>query len=234
MSDPNALPADEGHVFLFDKPLGWTSFQAVKKLKYLSKSKKIGHAGTLDPLASGLLVICSGKKTKTIEAIQAQPKEYDALVRLGASTPSYDLETEPEQFTPWEHLDREAIEQALHSFRGEIWQTPPLFSAIKVNGKRAYDLARAGSDHTLKSRPVQIHELELLDMQGSDLRLRIRCSKGTYIRSLAHDLGIALGTRSHLAALRRTKIGDFSVEQALSPDQWQREFRPESEETPSN
>jgi tRNA pseudouridine55 synthase len=228
MSDPNAAPQDEGHVFLFDKPLGWTSFQAVKKLKYLTKSKKIGHAGTLDPLASGLLVICSGKKTKTIEGIQAQPKEYEATIRLGSSTPSYDLETEPEHHCAWEHIGPSDIENALDQFRGEIMQTPPLFSAIKVDGKRAYDMARAGSDHQLKARPVSIYSFELLEQIGPDLKVRIACSKGTYIRSLAHDLGLHLGTRSHLAALRRTKIGEFDVSQALTPEAWQSQLRPET------
>ena len=228
MSDPNAVPQDEGQVFLFDKPLGWTSFQAVKKLKYLTKSKKIGHAGTLDPLATGLLIICSGKKTKTIEGIQAQPKEYEATIRLGASTPSYDLETEPEEHCAWEHITGSDIEKALEQFRGEIMQTPPLFSAIKVDGKRAYDMARAGSDLQLKPRPVTIYAFDLLEQVGPDLKVRIACSKGTYIRSLAHDLGLSLGTRSHLAALRRTKIGNFHVDQALTPETWQQRLRPET------
>ena len=229
MSDPNAAPQEEGQVFLFDKPLGWTSFQAVRKLKYLTKSKKIGHAGTLDPLASGLLIICSGKKTKTIEGIQAQPKEYEATIRLGASTPSYDLETEPEEHCAWEHITSSDIEKALEQFRGEIMQTPPLFSAIKVDGKRAYDMARAGSDHQLKSRPVTIYSFDVLEQDGPDLKVRIACSKGTYIRSLAHDLGLSLGIRSHLAALRRTKIGDFEVSKALTPEAWQELLRPETD-----
>ena len=205
---------NEGKVLLIDKPLHWTSFDVVKKLKFALKVKKIGHAGTLDPLATGLLILCTGKMTKSIEKYQAQEKEYTGEFTLGFTTPSYDLETEPVFHSETSHLKLEDLHQATLPFVGEIEQTPPIFSAVKTGGKRAYSLAREGKEVKLKSRKVTISEFKITDFQNNKMAFRVRCSKGTYIRSLAHDFGEKLGVGAFLSALRRTKIGDFSVDDA--------------------
>lgn len=211
-----------GQILLIDKPLKWSSFQAVNKLKYtlinklkLPKKFKIGHAGTLDPLASGLLIVCTGKFTKRITEIQAQAKEYTGTFHIGATTPSYDLETEIDATFPTEHITAELIEKARLSFVGEIDQKPPVFSAIKKDGKRLYEHARAGEEVEIAHRKTTIHEFELTRIALPEIDFRVVCSKGTYIRSLAFDFGAALQSGAHLTALRRTKIGEFSVENAI-------------------
>ncbi|MEO5790410.1 tRNA pseudouridine(55) synthase TruB [Gelidibacter sp.] len=212
----------EGKVLLIDKPLHWTSFQAVNKLRWeirrahKIKKIKVGHAGTLDPLASGLLVICTGKMTKNIDSFQAQIKEYTGTFVLGGTTPSYDLETEIDQTYPTEHLTDELIRNATAQFIGEISQFPPVFSALKKDGKRLYEFARAGEAVDIPSRQVHISEFEITRIVNLEVHFRVICSKGTYIRSLAHDFGQALHSGAHLSALRRTKIGDFDVENAVS------------------
>lgn len=211
-----------GQILLIDKPLKWSSFQAVNKLKYtlinklkLPKKFKIGHAGTLDPLASGLLIICTGKFTKRITELQGMPKEYTGTFHIGATTPSYDLETEIDATFPTEHITDELIEKARLSFVGEIDQKPPVFSAIKKDGKRLYEHARAGEEVEIAHRKTTIHEFELTRIALPEIDFRVVCSKGTYIRSLAFDFGAALQSGAHLTALRRTKIGEFSVENAI-------------------
>lgn len=207
----------EGEVLLIDKPVQWTSFDIVKKLRYGLKIKKIGHAGTLDPLASGLLILCTGKMTKQIESYQAREKEYTGTIVLGARTPSYDLETPVEVVADPGHLQQSTIEQALNQFRGEILQVPPAHSAIKVQGKRAYQNARAGKAQKLDPRPVTVSTFEITHYRTPEVGFRIVCSKGTYIRSLANDLGEALGVGGYLSSLRRTRIGEFSVADAQDP-----------------
>lgn len=214
MSQPEA---PQGEILLIDKPYGWTSFQAVKKVKWLLKAKKVGHAGTLDPLATGLLILCTEKKTKEIESIQAQEKEYTGTITVGATTPSYDMETEPNENFPFDHITQELIDKTLPQFIGDISQIPPLFSAIKVDGKRAYTLARQGSDHELKSRIIHVREFEITRLELPEIDFRVSCSKGTYIRSLAFDFGKALGSGAYLSALRRTKIGNYSVLDGVEP-----------------
>lgn len=212
-----------GQILTFDKPLGWTSFQLVGKVRWLlcraigRKKLKVGHAGTLDPLATGMMVICTGKATKRIEELQLGRKEYTATLQLGATTPSYDLEHEVDATFPTEHITEEAVKDALQRFTGEIEQIPPIFSACKVDGKRAYDLARKGKDVELKAKRITIDELELLrfDPESMQIDIRVRCSKGTYIRSLARDIGEALNSGAHLTALRRTQVGDYKVEDAF-------------------
>lgn len=203
-------------VLLVDKPLDWTSFDVVKKLRGAGRIKKIGHAGTLDPLASGLLVICTGKLTKTINQIQAQEKEYIFTIRLGQSTPSFDKESDVDKTLPVPDLTDDQINQILAQFMGSIMQVPPLFSAVKVDGQRAYLMARKGSDHKLDPKPITVSEMEIVSREGNDLTLRTVCSKGTYVRSFARDIGEALGTLGHLTYLRRTRIGQFRVEAAYS------------------
>lgn len=214
MSQPEV---PQGEILLIDKPYGWTSFQAVKKVKWLLKAKKVGHAGTLDPLATGLLILCTEKKTKEIESIQAQEKEYTGTITVGATTPSYDMETEPNENFPFDHITQELIDKTLPQFIGDISQIPPLFSAIKVDGKRAYTLARQGSDHELKSRIIHVREFEITRLELPEIDFRVSCSKGTYIRSLAFDFGKALGSGAYLSALRRTKIGNYSVLDGVEP-----------------
>lgn len=212
-----------GQILTFDKPLGWTSFQLVGKVRWLlcraigRKKLKVGHAGTLDPLATGMMVICTGKATKRIEELQLGRKEYTATLQLGATTPSYDLEHEVDATFPTDHITEEAVREVLTRFTGEIDQVPPVFSACKVDGKRAYDLARKGKDVELKAKRITIDELELLrfDAETMQIDLRVRCSKGTYIRSLARDIGEALHSGAHLTALRRTQVGDYRVEEAF-------------------
>ncbi|MDE6754405.1 MAG: tRNA pseudouridine(55) synthase TruB [Muribaculaceae bacterium] len=214
-----------GETILIDKPLGWTSFDAVKRVRGAIQRRlhvkkfKVGHAGTLDPLATGVLLICTGRATRRIDELQAGDKEYVATIRLGATTPSFDLETEIDATYPWEHVTKESIEQVLPDFTGKIMQVPPVFSAVKIEGKRAYNLARKGKEVELKAKPLEIKEMELLDFSGQEMKLRIVCSKGTYIRALARDLGKALGSGAHLTALRRTRVGNVRVEDCLSVDE---------------
>lgn len=211
----------EGQVILIDKPLHWTSFQAVNKMKWALKSKlglkkiKIGHAGTLDPLASGLLLVCTGKFTKRIPELQGQEKEYTGTFYIGATTPSYDLETEIDQTFPTQHITEDVIRETTQQFLGEIDQKPPIFSAIKKDGKRLYEHARAGETVDIASRKTTITEFEITRIAMPEVDFRIVCSKGTYIRSLAYDFGKAMQTGSHLTALRRTKIGNYTVANAL-------------------
>lgn len=215
-----------GEIFCVDKPYGWTSFAVVGKLRYhIShrigiKKIKVGHAGTLDPLASGVLVVCTGKATKRIDELQAGVKEYVAEIKLGATTPSFDLETEEDATYPWEHITREQVEQVLATqFIGSIEQVPPAYSACKINGKRAYKMARKGKEVELKAKTLVINEIEVLEMEGQRLVLRVVCGKGTYIRALARDIGTALGSGAHLTGLRRTQVGDVRVEKCLSVDE---------------
>ncbi|WP_430466919.1 tRNA pseudouridine(55) synthase TruB [Winogradskyella ouciana] len=213
-----------GQILLIDKPLTWTSFQAVNKLRWAIKQAfsikkiKVGHAGTLDPLATGLLVICTGKMTKQINTFQGQEKEYTGTFVLGSTTPSYDLETEIDATFPTAHISEDLIHETTKQFIGKIEQFPPVFSAIKKDGKRLYEFARAGEAVEIKSRQVEITEFEITEIKGSELNFRVVCSKGTYIRSLAHDFGKALNSGAHLSELRRTRIGEFKVENALSPE----------------
>jgi len=218
----------EGQVLLIDKPLTWTSFQAVNKLRwairkaYSIKKIKVGHAGTLDPLATGLLVICTGKMTKQINTFQGQEKEYTGTFVVGSTTPSYDLETEIDATFPIDHIPEDLIHRTTKQFIGKIEQFPPVFSAIKKDGKRLYEFARAGEAVEIKSRKIEISEFEITEINALEnsieLNFRVVCSKGTYIRSLAHDFGNALNSGAHLSVLRRTRIGDFEVKNALSPE----------------
>jgi tRNA pseudouridine55 synthase len=210
----------KGEILLFNKELDWTSFDLVRKLRnFLSrysglKKLKVGHAGTLDPKATGLMIICTGKETKNIDQLQAKEKEYIATIKLGATTPSYDLETVENELFPTEHLNKEIIIEVLISFIGEIEQIPPVFSAVKIEGKRAYEHARKGHDVVLQPKKITISEIELLDFVNNELRLRIVCSKGTYIRALARDLGIALNSGAYLIGLIRTRIGEMKLDEA--------------------
>ena len=206
----------EGHVLLVDKPLEWTSFDVVKKLKYALNLKKVGHAGTLDPLATGLLILCTGKMTKQIESYQNQGKEYEGTMILGQTTPSYDLETEPTEAVDISQLTEQQINEATLNFMGEVEQTPPIFSAVKVNGKRAYLHARKGDDIKLKSRLVQISRFDILSIDLPQVKFLVSCSKGTYIRSLVNDFGGQLGVGAYMSQLRRTKIGDYKVTDAYT------------------
>ncbi|MUH34235.1 tRNA pseudouridine(55) synthase TruB [Zobellia amurskyensis] len=214
----------DGQILLVDKPLGWSSFQAVNKLKWVIRSKfklkkfKIGHAGTLDPLATGLLIICTGKFTKRIPELQGQAKEYTGTITLGATTPSYDLETEVDQTYPTEHITEALLNKTLPQFIGDIEQRPPVFSALKKDGKRLYEYAREGKEVEIKTRSVNVSVFEIIEMTLPNVKFRIVCSKGTYIRSLAHDLGQALQSGGHLSELRRTKIGDYNVNKAIDPN----------------
>ena len=212
----------KGQILLFDKPLGWTSFQVVNKVRWLIRSKhkikkiKVGHAGTLDPLASGLLILCTGKFTKRIEELQGQEKEYTGTFTLGATTPSYDLETEINETFPTEHLSEERIRAAPAEFLGEIDQYPPVFSALKKDGRRLYEFARTGEEVEIPARKVHIREFEITRIAMPEVDFRVVCSKGTYIRSLAFDFGKALETGAHLSALCRTKIGEYHLKDAMS------------------
>lgn len=211
-----------GQVLLIDKPLNWTSFQVVNKLRweirqaFSIKKIKVGHAGTLDPLATGLLIICTGKMTKQIDTFQGQIKEYTGTIALGGTTPSFDLESEINETFPTDHITEELIHETTKQFIGEIDQFPPVFSALKKDGKRLYEYARAGEAVEIKSRKITIKEFEITKIDGGSVDFRVICSKGTYIRSLANDFGKALNSGGHLSALRRTKIGDFHVDKALS------------------
>lgn len=214
----------EGRVFYVDKPLEWTSFDVVNKMrsawcKYFKEKKlKVGHAGTLDPLATGVMVVCTGKCTKQIDMLQAGEKEYIATLELGATTPSYDREHPIDQRYPFEHITRELVDEALAHFIGEILQVPPAYSAVKIDGKRAYDYARKGREVEIKAKPLLIKEIEVLDFSLPYLTLRIVCSKGTYIRALARDIGAALNSGAYLTALQRTRVGDKRIEECVAMD----------------
>ena len=213
-----------GQVLLIDKPLTWTSFQVVNKLRWEIRQRfnikkiKVGHAGTLDPLATGLLIICTGKQTKEIHIYQGQIKEYTGTITLGATTPSYDLETEINQTFSTEHITEDLLKETTKQFIGDIQQKPPIFSAIKKDGKRLYELARKGETTEINARTVTVSKFEITNINLPEVDFKVVCSKGTYIRSLAFDFGNALNSGAHLSALRRTKIGDFSVDKASSVD----------------
>ena len=216
----------EGQFFLIDKPLGWTSFQVVNKLRWEIRQRfnikkiKVGHAGTLDPLATGLLIICTGKQTKQIDTYQGQVKEYTGTFKLGETTPSYDLETEIDNTFPTAHITEELLHETTKQFVGEIQQKPPIFSAIKKDGKRLYELARKGETIEIKERIVTVSSFEITKIKLPEVEFRIICSKGTYIRSIAFDYGKALNSGGYLSALRRTKIGNFSVDDAFSVEEF--------------
>lgn len=218
----------EGEVLAFDKPLHWTSFDLVAKVRYalcrkLGKKKlKVGHTGTLDPLATGVVVICTGKKTKLIDQLQYDVKEYEATLQLGATTPSYDMEKEVDATYPTAHITRELIDQTLPLFLGEQWQVPPMFSAVQINGKRAYELARKGETVELKPKLLVIDAIEVLRFDADKMQLTIRvvCSKGTYIRALARDIGQRLRSGAYLTALRRTRVGQINVNDCYTIDQF--------------
>lgn len=226
----------EGEILVIDKPYRWTSFDAVKRIrgaiqrKLGAKKFKVGHAGTLDPLATGVLIICTGAATKKIDTLQAGEKEYVATIFLGATTPSYDLEKDIDKTYPFEHITREKVQEILKTFTGKIMQVPPIFSAVKIDGKRAYKYARKGAEVELKAKPLEISELELLDYkdlrnpdsnsaEGIEITIRVVCSKGTYIRALARDIGEALESGAHLTALRRTRVGNLNEKNALTIDE---------------
>ena len=214
----------EGEILYIDKPLHWSSFDAVKRVRGMLvrrlklKKIKVGHAGTLDPLATGVMIVCTGKATKRIDELQAHVKEYIATIALGATTPSFDLETEIDETFPTEHITRELVDEAISQFIGEIQQVPPAFSACKVDGKRAYKMARKGHEVELKPKLLVIDEIELLEYSQTSITIRVVCSKGTYIRALARDIGKALNSGGHLTALRRTRVGDVSIAQCMSVD----------------
>ena len=216
----------EGVIMAFDKPYRWTSFDVVGKVRWLIcrrlevKKLKVGHAGTLDPLATGVLIVCTGRATKRIEELQSGTKEYYATIRLGATTPSYDLEKPIDATYPTEHITREMVEQVLERFKGKIEQVPPTFSACKVDGKRAYEMARKGNEVELKPKTLVIDEIELTECNLPDITIRVVCSKGTYIRALARDIGEALQSGGHLTALRRTRVGQYKVEDCLNPEKF--------------
>lgn len=216
---------DLGRYVVVDKPLKWTSFDVVNKFRYLLskalgvKRIKVGHAGTLDPLATGVVVICTGKATKTIDEVQRQKKHYRATIKLGETTPSFDLESEPDGFYPTEHITKEMVEETLRRFEGEVDQVPPLFSAVNVGGTRAYKLARKGEERELQPRKVFIERIELTRCELPEIDIEVTCSKGTYIRALARDIGKELGSGAHLTSLRRTKVGSFSMESAIKTDE---------------
>jgi tRNA pseudouridine55 synthase len=216
------LPAElkKGGVILVNKPYKWTSFDAVNKIKIVLRAK-IGHAGTLDPLATGLLICCTGEYTKKISEYQQLPKEYTGIFHLGATTPTYDRESEPTDFKPYEHITEQQIKDATAQFTGNIMQVPPIHSAIKKDGERAYDLARKGEDVKLDARPITIGEFEITAINLPEVHFRVLCSTGTYIRSLAHDFGQALGCGAYLQELCRTKIGNFTIADAKTPAEWQ-------------
>ena len=217
-----------GEVILIDKPLNWTSFQVVNKIRWIIKNTfglkkiKVGHAGTLDPLASGLLILCTGKMTKQIEQFMGQEKEYVGTFSLGATTPSYDLETEINQYFPTEHIDKELLENTLSQFTGTFDQKPPVFSALKKEGKRLYEFAREGLNIDFPSRKVTIRNFEITQIKFPEIDFKVNCSKGTYIRSLVHDYGKSINSGAYLSALRRTKIGEFSVENAMQMEDFEK------------
>ena len=221
--DLRGINFEEGYIAVLDKPLEWTSTDVVRKIKYTLRKLgyhriKVGHAGTLDPLATGILLVCIGRATKLVDSLQAEEKEYEADVMLGATTPSYDLEHPVDRTYPWEHITREKVLAALQSLTGERMQTPPLFSAKKVEGTRAYELARAGETVELRQAKITIYEMELLEYDLPRIRIRVRCSKGTYIRSLAREIGEALDSGAHRTSLCRTRSGGFTLARSLQLD----------------
>ncbi|MGI0105464.1 tRNA pseudouridine(55) synthase TruB [Salinimicrobium sp. WS361] len=226
-----------GQILLFDKPLEWTSFQLVNKVRWLIRKNfrikkiKVGHAGTLDPLATGLLILCTGKSTKLIESLQGQEKEYTGTFTLGATTPSFDMETEVDETFPIDHLTSEGIHEATKAFLGDIQQRPPVFSALKKDGKRLYEYARSGEEVEIPTRTVNISEFEITKIELPKVHFRVVCSKGTYIRSLAFDFGSRLNSGAYLSSLRRTRIGDYKVENALTVDSFVNEYLSMEEET---
>ena len=222
--DFSKVSFEAGQVLLIDKPLHWTSFDVVRKLRNLIHIKKIGHAGTLDPLATGLLIVCTGKFTKRINEYMAQEKEYTGTFTLGAVTPTYDLESEPENFKPFEGITDHQLNEAAAKMTGEIMQVPPAHSAIKVDGKRVYELARAGKEVKLEPRKVTIIEFEITEVLLPVVHFRIVCSTGTYIRSMANDFGVLLGCGAYLSSLRRTRIGDFSASDAFTMENFQEQI----------
>ena len=224
------LESPEGVILLMNKPLNWTSFDVVNKVRWLSKAKKVGHAGTLDPLATGLLILCSGKKTKTIDEIQATEKEYTGTFFLGATTPSFDLETEIDQKFDISHITEADIRKTLQKCTGKIHQIPPMHSAIKLGGKRAYSAARSGETMELPPRELFIREFELTGSELPLIHFRVVCSKGTYIRALARDLGKELGAGAYLHALCRTKIGEYSLSDAYTIEQVIEHYQKKKEE----
>ncbi|MFN5362681.1 MAG: tRNA pseudouridine(55) synthase TruB [Bacteroidota bacterium] len=221
---PYLQPFLNGQVLLLDKPLGWTSFDVVRKIRYLTRIKKVGHAGTLDPLATGLLIVCTGKYTKEINRYMGMEKEYTGTFTIGAVTPTYDLESEPAQLKSYEHITPADIHKAVEQLTGPIQQIPPQHSAIKKDGQPVYLAARKGKEVQLDPRPVTIYTFDITAIALPVLHFRIVCSTGTYIRSLAHDLGQLLGTGAYLSSLRRTRIGEFSAEDAVSPEQFQQQI----------
>lgn len=223
--DLRGINFEEGYIAVMDKPLEWTSTDVVRKIKFQLRKLgyrkiKVGHAGTLDPLATGILLVCIGRATKLVDSLQAEEKEYVADVLLGATTPSFDLEHPVDRTYPYEHITREAVLEALASLTGERLQTPPVYSAKKIDGTRAYDLARAGEDVPVRQALIHVYELELLEYALPQIRIRVRCSKGTYIRSLAQEIGQALQSGAHLTSLRRTRSGGFNVENAYGLDEF--------------
>ncbi|MDH7446037.1 tRNA pseudouridine(55) synthase TruB [Aquimarina sp. 2201CG14-23] len=225
----------DGQILLIDKPLQWTSFQAVNKLRWLIRKNfgikkiKVGHAGTLDPLASGLLIICTGKFTKRIQEFMGQTKEYTGTITLGSTTPSYDLETEIDKTYSIDHISEEMVQRTTEQFIGEIEQYPPVFSALKKDGKRLYEYARQGEEVAISARKITISAFEITRIELPEVDFRVVCGKGTYIRSLAHDFGKALESGGHLSVLRRTKIGEFSVEDAITPETFENQLGAEIE-----
>lgn len=229
---------EAGEILAFDKPLHWTSFDVVAKVRYnlcrvlKTKKLKVGHTGTLDPLATGVVIVCTGKKTKMIEQLQYDVKEYIATLQLGATTPSYDLEKEIDATYPTEHINRQLIDETIPLFLGEQWQVPPIFSAVQINGKRAYEFARKGETVELKPKLLVIDEIEVLAFDEATMQLTIRvvCSKGTYIRALARDIGEKLHSGAHLIALRRTRVGDTRVEDCMTIEQFLKQLNEETQE----
>jgi len=214
-----------GEILYFDKPLTWTSFDLVNRIRnlitrYLGEKIKVGHAGTLDPLATGVMILVTGKATKLIEELQSTEKEYIATIKLGETTPSFDLEHNVDKIFPFEHITQKMIDEKLKNFVGEIWQIPPTFSAVKVNGKRAFNYARKGNEVELKPKLLVIKEIEIIDFALPILKIRVVCSKGTYIRALARDIGVALNSGAHLTALQRTRIGNITLEECQTIEQF--------------
>ena len=218
----------EGQVLFINKPLNWTSFDVVNKIRYSLKNYlgikkiKVGHAGTLDPLATGLVIVCTGKATKQIDQFLGMDKQYIANVKLGATTPSFDLETETDKTFPFEHINEEMLQTAIESYRGETEQIPPMFSALKIKGQKAYELARKGKEVELKARTINISELKILEWNAPDLKIDVACSKGTYIRSLARDIGYALNSGGHLTGLIRTRIGPYQLSESISIEEFEK------------
>ena len=223
MQEPNQFT--EGQVILIDKPIEWTSFDVVRKIRYLTKTKKVGHAGTLDPLATGLLILCTGKFTKKINEYMAQEKEYTGTITLGATTPTFDMESKPVNFKPFDHIKLDDLILMAHSLTGPIQQIPPIHSAIKKGGKRVYELARRGIEVKLEPRQITIHEFEIVKSELPSVHFKVVCSTGTYIRSLANDFGEKLGCGGYLSSLCRTRIGNFFLKDALSIEGFEASIR---------